>query len=438
MKLKKEEIAHRDNLRSLAKALLFETFEDEVQMGNKRYGMFDQPLVRDQANTNLQSSVPLEASSRVESPLLMDAPPVDDDSYCPATVPELRNACYALLQNIAPDDVTSVYKKVKELATRYKTLQEARNIIAEQGPRYTGEPGPGEMPWEKDDNTPDVSGDREYSLDELAEMFGYNAGSGVRQFLHRITERLNYLVQEIPPALLQNLKDFAAEEYVAVMQRTEFLDSETAQEFLSNISHVQELHSYRYFLNNAFITPGWKAVQNRSMNLIIGHIERLELPKEAFSKLLTTIVNQATGLSAESNKKVWDQLSKLVPPPDVEDYFAKYLKILPLIKRDALPMDDLVPRAKEAYSKMPPGKVNAIMHKSLYDMIIEEKDIEFSASSEETYEFKNSFATVPIVTATANPDNVDVDVSFVTTASVTIKTSAPFTGIVKISVFETS
>ena len=71
-------------------------------------------------------------------------------------------------------------------------------------------------------------------------------------------------------------------------------------------------------------------------------------------------------------------------------------------------------------------------------MVVESTKITFTNSNSESHTFSKSFTSVPYVTATPfdsegnESANVNVFITAVTTSSVTIQTSAPFTGEVHI------
>lgn len=62
----------------------------------------------------------------------------------------------------------------------------------------------------------------------------------------------------------------------------------------------------------------------------------------------------------------------------------------------------------------------------------------FNNSEEETYTFGEGFLyqSIPIVVATPSDDNVNIFISALTTESVTIQSSAPFTGTVHLHIYE--
>jgi hypothetical protein len=61
-------------------------------------------------------------------------------------------------------------------------------------------------------------------------------------------------------------------------------------------------------------------------------------------------------------------------------------------------------------------------------MIIETADVAFSAIDSVVHIFSETFTSVPVVTATASEENVNIYISNVSLTSVTINASAPFTG----------
>lgn len=66
------------------------------------------------------------------------------------------------------------------------------------------------------------------------------------------------------------------------------------------------------------------------------------------------------------------------------------------------------------------------------EAIIETARIYFDGTSEESYTFTETFSGAPSVTATAESEDLNVFVSSITTAAITVNTSESFTGYVNI------
>lgn len=66
------------------------------------------------------------------------------------------------------------------------------------------------------------------------------------------------------------------------------------------------------------------------------------------------------------------------------------------------------------------------------NVVYEAASVTFSATDQVTHNFVTTFTSLPVVTATAKNDNVNVYVSAISTTSVTLNTSAAFTGTVEI------
>lgn len=60
----------------------------------------------------------------------------------------------------------------------------------------------------------------------------------------------------------------------------------------------------------------------------------------------------------------------------------------------------------------------------------------FANSFSETYTFTETYSSVPVVVATPEDENVNVFITSLTTTSVTVQSSAPFTGNVHLHIYE--
>ena len=66
------------------------------------------------------------------------------------------------------------------------------------------------------------------------------------------------------------------------------------------------------------------------------------------------------------------------------------------------------------------------------EVVIETASLYFDATSEATHTFAEVFSAVPVVTATARTEDLNVFVTAITTTNVTINTSEVFTGYVEL------
>lgn len=62
--------------------------------------------------------------------------------------------------------------------------------------------------------------------------------------------------------------------------------------------------------------------------------------------------------------------------------------------------------------------------------------LNYNNSFEETYFFTNPYTEIPTVAATPEDENVNVFITTLSTNSVTIQSSAPFTGKVHVQIYE--
>jgi hypothetical protein len=60
----------------------------------------------------------------------------------------------------------------------------------------------------------------------------------------------------------------------------------------------------------------------------------------------------------------------------------------------------------------------------------------FANSFSETYTFTETYSSVPVIVATPEDENVNIFITSLTTTSVTVQSSAPFTGNVHLHIYE--
>ena len=62
--------------------------------------------------------------------------------------------------------------------------------------------------------------------------------------------------------------------------------------------------------------------------------------------------------------------------------------------------------------------------------------IDFNNSSSESYTFTGTYTSIPVVAATVENENVNIFMTLLSTTTVTIESSAPFTGKVHLQIYE--
>lgn len=69
---------------------------------------------------------------------------------------------------------------------------------------------------------------------------------------------------------------------------------------------------------------------------------------------------------------------------------------------------------------------------------VEVKIITFTNEHQKTYEFENTYTSIPVVALTPEDENVNIFVTSLNTSSMVVESSADFTGKVHIQVFKAS
>jgi len=361
----------KTDLRSLAEALLFETFGEEPQPGYVNYGKFDRPLPEDPMSAG---DLPVDPSPVASVNTLLDLPPVEDDDYEPASSADLALAAYALTHDVPGEDVKGTYHALRELIKNRagKVNEAAEDTMLRD--------------LEDDEDDDDDLDDYELgaavqfepaeegmTLDDLAVVLGYGAASGARQYIGRILDRLKYFLGTMSKSDTDMLKQHAAEEYAIALEKADLIDDSDLADLLANLDVVMTLDGFRYFFNNAFVYPAYKQLEKNAATRIEDMVAKLGLPDKLHSSVLLTVVNQAMGLSEQKPKAILSKLERALPDEEASEAYGEYMNMLPRIIAAAEISEGLAQLAMQMYADMPEGKRAKLLRKSLTD--VEEMDI---------------------------------------------------------------
>ena len=104
-------------------------------------------------------------------------------------------------------------------------------------------------------STPD-----EITLGDIAKETGFSGPSGVKNFLYRMLARIARL-SDVRRSDLDALIEFAAGEYVDVLDQADVLEEDELAMLRANKNHVMNLPSFKYFLGNAIVLPAVKELE---------------------------------------------------------------------------------------------------------------------------------------------------------------------------------
>lgn len=360
-------------LQNLVESILFESDEVGPEPGHVQYGLFDRPIESDPAVDTPISTDPL---ANTES--LLNPPPVEDPEYVPTSISELSLALYALAKDVPSESISpfflAVRKKVDELQGDL-TISEAR------GGGYFGD----DDDEEDDDLDVELGAAAQYvgsddpsdevTYDELADMLGYSAASGVRRVEQEAMSRMGYILKKLKPGDFDKLMDEAVEAFALGMQDLGIIDEEDVAALLAEKQAVKELPSFRYYFNAAFVMPAYAELERRAKQRVTDAMDRLDITEDMKEFLTPTIYNQLTGHAKKNTAALLKKLqrgnpSKKNPVPGLdpelaEEVYAELLSIMPSLEAAADFEDDLINLALEMHSKKSSSRISKEIKKAL-------------------------------------------------------------------------
>ncbi len=341
MSVKIQEKALKDFLRKT----LFE-------MVHVQNGMFDKPgpgLEEEDPETTIPEEVPVQPAEMMATQLVDQRPPVEDDEFVPDNVDELGRAVQALAGQVPSDQIGQFYKSVVKLINRSvadhnqpkeqeiapdagvlgdkptkedvyeEQLRRAIRAVLREGNwdddddfRYRKDDGPdyAAMDDPPPNNEPDGA-----NLDQIASEFGYAGASGARQDIERMLRRMRYIAEKMGKGDMENLQDFAVQEFIDAMLAGEYIDEDDVTELQKNTGMVKELESFRFFFVGGIMMPAYNEIKRNARKKVEDLISKLGLPAGMNQSLL----NQALGEVPKNLDKLETKLLKLAFRSGVND-----------------------------------------------------------------------------------------------------------------------
>jgi len=320
----------RTALRKFLNGVLFER-------ENIRYGMYDQPGPDSADNetpeteSTVPSEVPIEPTEMMATQLADDRPPIEDEDFIPENPKELARAADQIARMIPGDQVAAFYRDMlrlyddamgehnhpenkepsEEEVTEESVRRQVRTMIEAISnwdvPRYAEEElsvhdwDPGEDEVEPIDNTPDGM-----SLEDLADQEGTGSITQMRQASERWLAQMRYMIDDVPHNDVEELRDFAAAEFIDGMLAGDYIDEEDAVELQQSPDAVKKLDSYRFFFTAHILRPAMRVIKKRSVDAISTEIDKMNLPQRSRQ----TVLNQALGETPRSQEKLAKKINK--------------------------------------------------------------------------------------------------------------------------------
>lgn len=356
-------------IKRIAQSLLFEEFGTQPEPGHIRYGTFDRPIESD------PTDLPLDADPVAGLGDLLDLPPVEDPEYVPMSVSELKLALYALACDVPDGDVQKVFIEFRDKVNQMSQDQ-IRNSINEDFSYLE------DLEYDGDDDDDDLDDyergaavqfeaipeDEGMTLEDLAVILGYSSAGGVKGYLERVLQRMQYLIARIPKNDLQELKKSAAESYVLELHENGLIDDEDVQDLMGSLDYVIETPGYRYWLNNAYIMPAFRALEKKAVTRIDKKLESLDLPSKVHASVLDTVVSQAMGYSEYKPHLVRKRFDKAMDTEKAREVYDKYLKLTGILSQEAELEKSMTPTAIEMFDSYSKSKRAKLLKKSLEEI----------------------------------------------------------------------
>jgi hypothetical protein len=370
------------------------------------YGMYDRPGVpqdslgdeEEGAAPTIPHEVPIQPDEMMATQLVDQRPPVEDEEYIPDNVDELGRAADTLARTVPADQVSAVYRGLQRLiddsitkhnnpglqnkqedqgVQEMEKVEEARlrkaiNLVLSEAPGWDDEYSTGynisdgEPDYAAMDDPPVSTEPDGSSLDNIADQFGYAGASGARQDIERMVQRMKYVAEDVGVKSIDELRNYAVQEFVDTMKAAEYIDEEDVVELQQSPAAVLELDSFRFFFVSAFVMPAYLEVKRVSRKKAQAELDSLDLPQGAHQ----TIMNQALGETPRKPEKLEQKVMKAAmaagaDADEIDRMVDRMKKGFDKIKELAKPGDGFVELAKEKWGKQAKGRREKILAQAL-------------------------------------------------------------------------
>lgn len=316
-----EKISHKV-VKELIKNALFEDFGGKKDVN---YGVYDRPAGEgmygeEEEDITVPDEVPLKPTEMMAVQLADERPPIEDENFVPGNADELGRAASAMSRLVPNDQIEFFYRELHRMlddaTDRHNSPKLAKSGDDQDEEMETpleaeeeqNESRIREATWSDDDpryaaseeNLSIIDASEEMaaqpqddglSFEEIAEMEGLAGASGARQMINRMLGRLNYFATTASLDELNRMKDYAAEQFINLLEAEDYIDAEDAKDLRSSPDQVKSLDSFRFFFVSAFVLPGYKDVNRSASKEVEAEMDRMGIPQG----MRQTIMNQVTG-----------------------------------------------------------------------------------------------------------------------------------------------
>ena len=356
------------------------------------YGVYDRPGP-DVTSEDLPDFEPITPKEQVSMQLSLDRPPVEDPDYSPTDQRAFELSVSTLASYVPEENIKALYTLFRNevekltdenlLKSKYaggevmESLEhQVRKMISEQ---FTdADLRRMQAEFEEEFGAPAITPSAqpprdEATLAQIAPEAGFAGPAGVKNFLYRLLGKMARF-KDVPGDEIDALVDFAAGEYVDIMEQAGLIDSDEAKLMAQNKKIVTDLPSFKFFIGKAIAGPAIKELEKKGKKQVQVFLDKLALTKPTTNSIMNQLVGQVpkdlNALNSRIDKEVAD--GKLTPEKG-EDAKTKLRSGFDAMKELAMAGDDFVEIALQRYSKMPKSKLVDIIKKASKDPYVAEK-----------------------------------------------------------------
>jgi len=356
-------------------------------------GIYDRPGP-DITSEELPNFEPIVPQEQVSVQLTVNRPPVDDPDFVPNSTRDLELSVAELSKLVPDDQVKKFYKSVYDIVEKMvdnnmmktdeyageevmetKTAKHLSKLINEvmnlEDMQRQFEQEFGSAEPDKGDPAPVQDGSA--TLEDIAQTMGFSGPSGAKNFIAKLLSRIKRFA-DVPPAEFDALIEFAAGEYIDLLESSKLIDAEDAEFMSRNKDVVSKLPSFKYFIFNALVLPAVKHLEKDSKKKVKVYLDKMALAQ----RVQDTVMNQLLGHVPRNDKlvaaRITDEVQKgSMTPEQGADAVDKLNSSFAALQKIAQAGDDFAEIALEKYSSLSKSKLLSIMKRASEDPFVTEE-----------------------------------------------------------------
>jgi len=362
---------------------------DHLDMSPGSYDRSDSDVV----GREMPSFDPIVPQEQVAVQLAVNRPPVDDPDYVPNSTRDLELSVAELSKMVPDDQIKKFYKSVYAIVEKMvdnnmmKAAQyDGEEVMESKTEKHLSKLINEVMDLEDmqrefeeefgdslEDTEPKVVADGSATLEDIANTMGFSGPSGAKNFIAKLMSRIKRFA-DVPPAEFDALVEFAAGEYIDLLEDSNLIDAEDAVYMTKNKEVVSKLPSFKYFIFNALILPAVKHLEKDSKKKTKSYLDKILLPQ----RVQDTVMNQLLGHVPRNDglvaSRIADEVKKgNMSPDEGTDAVDKLKSSFSILQKVAQAGDDFPEIALQKYSTLSKRKLLSIMKSASEDPFVNEE-----------------------------------------------------------------